>query len=604
MTLVLSLAGIFPLVVATLLVSPLARDLAEERAQDSLRREANGLADGLGLWLDEALRNTKVIASTPGLESALGDERVDLEPRLQASLDAWEDRAVAFELWTLDGQCLASTRSAPTPVTPGFTPFGPRPHAQIDTLKSIDGQWTVRISAPVGGPDHPVAVILCTWDASPLIRTAGRVNHDSCRVGILHRDGRMVCIHSNQEVQRAATDLIHCFDPQFPSSLTGTFLQGENELHLTAVEPLRGPDSSTSSPIVPFVLAIARPRADARAEAAELERAILFSGLGVTLAICLAACVLARILGSPLQQLVRRVEGFAVRTPAPAVEPSRSRNELQRLSDAFDQMADRVEQHQEALFERHVELQTTLQRLRATDQVKDEFLSFLSHEMKTPLTSIRSFAELLRTTPQVSDDEQEEFLTIIESECIRLETLSNDLLDLARIQLGEMPWRDQLVDPSGVIESVVRTLRVLAERSGAHLLTQCGPGLPPLMIDRDRLVQVITNLVANALKFTPAGGQVTVRASANNEGEVGQLNLQILDTGPGIPEQLLKDVFDPFVQAHASDSDTPRGSGLGLAICQRIIEHYGGDIRARNGDNGGAILELNLPVAPHVLSAY
>jgi len=281
----------------------------------------------------------------------------------------------------------------------------------------------------------------------------------------------------------------------------------------------------------------------------------------------------------------------------PPVRRTADDNELHVLGEAFEDMADRVEEHQEELYRRNVELEQVLKRLQRADQVKDELLSFLSHEMRTPLTAIRSFAELLRTTKDVSEDERQEFLSIIENECHRLELLSNDLLDLARIDLGEMPWRDQLIDPGRVIDDAARILRILAERGGAHLLLQVQPDLPKMRLDRDRMIQVLTNLVSNSLKYTPAEGQVTIRAERELDGDREWLRVSVIDTGPGIPMQSLESVFDPFVQA-GDEAGRQGGAGLGLTICARIVQHYGGTIHAENGAHGGAIMRVRVPAAP------
>jgi signal transduction histidine kinase len=265
------------------------------------------------------------------------------------------------------------------------------------------------------------------------------------------------------------------------------------------------------------------------------------------------------------------------------------------LSHAFDTMAERVASHQRSMEKHAGEVEEALDRLTAVNSLKDEFISVLSHEFRTPLTSIRLFAEVLRTSPDLSEAETHEFLQIIEAECDRMARLSNDLLDLAKIESDEITWRNEPFEITSVIDTVVQSTSLIASAKKVTVVKEEGPDLPSLYADRDRITQLVTNLVSNALRFTPEDGKITICATAEDfEGELN-LRLSVRDTGPGIPDDLLDTIFDHFVQAH--DSGTRDGTGLGLAICQRIVRHYKGSVTASNIEGGGAAFDVVLRTA-------
>ena len=171
----------------------------------------------------------------------------------------------------------------------------------------------------------------------------------------------------------------------------------------------------------------------------------------------------------------------------------------------------------------------------------------------------------------LSGEETGEFLQIIEAECDRMARLSNDLLDLAKIESDEISWRNEPFEITEVIDAVVQNTALIAGGNHVEVLKDESPDLPALFADRDRITQVVTNLVSNAVRFTPEGGKVTICAMTEEMDDQPALRLSVRDTGPGIPEDRLDAIFDHFVQA--SDTSHKDGTGRGLAICQRIVKH-------------------------------
>ena len=251
-----------------------------------------------------------------------------------------------------------------------------------------------------------------------------------------------------------------------------------------------------------------------------------------------------------------------------------------------------LEQKSEALEAATRDLQEANERLRELDRLKDEFLSTVTHELRTPLTSIRSFSEILHDDPEIEPEEQKEFLGIIISESERLTRLINEVLELAKIQAGRMQWKMEDVDLKDVVESSVTTLSRVFEQADVRLEAELPESVPLIHADRDRLVQVVINLLSNAQKFCPPGtGRVKVALECTGS----ELVTHIKDNGPGIPKADCEAIFDQFHQVRAGQTGNPKGTGLGLAICQHIVDRMGGRIWVESVEGEGADFIFAIP---------
>jgi signal transduction histidine kinase len=237
-------------------------------------------------------------------------------------------------------------------------------------------------------------------------------------------------------------------------------------------------------------------------------------------------------------------------------------------------------------------------QLEALDEQRRKLLANIAHELATPLTSIRGFSEtLLDPAIAVSEAERREYLGRIRGEAERLDLLTRDLLDLARLESGTVPLA---VAPLDWAELCRNTVERFAPRFAAAglALRWMGP-LAEARIEGDgrRLEQVLENLLANALRYVPAGGSVEVRLDPPAAGAgAGAFALTVDDDGPGIAAGDLAQLFDRFYRADAARS-TP-GSGLGLAIVREIVQRHGGEVRAGNREPRGARFVVELPGAP------
>ncbi len=244
------------------------------------------------------------------------------------------------------------------------------------------------------------------------------------------------------------------------------------------------------------------------------------------------------------------------------------------------------------------ELKAANEGLKALDHLKDDFMSSVTHELRTPLTSIRAFSEILLDNPDIKVQERMNFLGIIARETERLTRLVNQVLDLAKIESGHADWKSSEVDLAEVIrQSVATTEQLLLDKGGVvHLKLR--KGASSVMADRDRLMQVMLNLLSNAEKFIPPGsGRIDVSLTRKQN----RYRVRIADNGPGIPPAAQAVIFEKFRQA-GDKSANPMGTGLGLPISREIIEHFSGRISVQSPPGHGAIFVFELPCINQTIS--
>ena len=232
--------------------------------------------------------------------------------------------------------------------------------------------------------------------------------------------------------------------------------------------------------------------------------------------------------------------------------------------------------------------------LRAADRRKDEFLAMLAHELRNPLAPISTAAQLLRLA-QVDDPRIARTSDIISRQVEHMTSLIDDLLDVSRVTRGLVTLEKEAVMLDQVVASTLEQVRSLVESRRHHLDIDIAPGMPPLLGDRIRLVQICTNLLNNAAKYTPPGGELQLRARV----EDGMLALTVSDNGIGMPPDLLPHVFDLFTQGERSPDRAQGGLGLGLALVKSLAELHGGRVAAHSeGPGKGSTFSVYLPLAP------
>ena len=230
-------------------------------------------------------------------------------------------------------------------------------------------------------------------------------------------------------------------------------------------------------------------------------------------------------------------------------------------------------------------------RFRLLDDVKSNLVSTVSHELKTPLTSVRMGLHLLlEERIGALNPKQTELLLAAREESERLLKMINDLLDIAKLESGRAGLRCEEVEPQSLVQSAEDDLRPMVEARGSRLVVQIAPGLPPVFVDSRQIGHVFSNLVSNAAKHSKRGDEIVVAASEQN----GKVRFSVTDHGPGIPAEFQSRLFERFFRVPGSD---PRGAGLGLAIAREIVTAHGGEIGVVSQSGEGSEFYFVLPPA-------
>jgi signal transduction histidine kinase len=278
----------------------------------------------------------------------------------------------------------------------------------------------------------------------------------------------------------------------------------------------------------------------------------------------------------PLEQLVDAAGRLAAGDRAARVEIG-GLAETAALGAAFNEMAD--------------ELEREASQRDQLDRLKDEFVLTASHELRSPLTSVQGFAELLMLERDSLTPKQVETVEIILDNCRHLVRLLNDLLDLARSDAGRLTIAPRPTEVAPLIEDAVRTMRARTEGSSQRLTQRVEPNLPLIDVEADRFRQILVNLLTNAHEYSPEGASIEVSARA-----VGaDVEIGVTDDGPGIPADQLEHIFERFTRGDAGLTQRVGGTGLGLAISKSLVELHGGTIGAESTPGVGSIFRFRLP---------
>jgi signal transduction histidine kinase len=323
------------------------------------------------------------------------------------------------------------------------------------------------------------------------------------------------------------------------------------------------------------------------------------------------------------------------------VDPARARSLLLKVPRAKTETATRIAEHLQAalglilfsghkafltsqmhlasvresyreLEEKTARLQEAYDRLKELDRLKSNFLATVSHELRTPLTSIIGYSEmLLEGIAGALVGEQREFVETIHTKGEQLLALITGLLDLSKLESGTLSVKKAPLDLGRLLDDVERTLLPAARKKGVSLAVEKAATLPKVLADAERLRQVFVNLGDNAIKFTPAGGSITLSAAPVAGAEAddddagfavlaparGRIEVRVADTGIGIPIAEREKVFDAFYQVDSSSTREYGGTGLGLSIVKRLVESHGGTVTIGENVPRGTVFIVSLPVA-------
>ena len=301
-------------------------------------------------------------------------------------------------------------------------------------------------------------------------------------------------------------------------------------------------------------------------------RPLFQAGVVAVLLSLLLAVVISRSVARPLQKVAAAAESIAEGDYDQQI-PVQGPDEVRRVAGSFNTMAAQV---------------------AATQQAQRDFVANVSHDLKTPLTSVTGWSQALLDGTAGKTEQQEQAVRIIHDEAGRMTRMVEQLLDLAKIESGELQLSHEPVDMGQLVEEVHRNLALRAEAKGVELTVEVAP-VAAVSGDRDRLVQILTNLVDNALNHTPPNGRVYLALKPYGHKAV---ELVVQDTGPGIPPEELSRIFERFYRVDRSRRRTSerQGVGLGLAIVKELVEAHNGRITAESEVEEGSRFVVRLPV--------
>ncbi len=307
---------------------------------------------------------------------------------------------------------------------------------------------------------------------------------------------------------------------------------------------------------------------------------------------------MAMILGyrimKPIEELGRGAERVTSGEYSYRLKP-KGKDEIGLLAEKFNEMAEAVEK-------RSMELGRTNEELKAQDTAKTRFLDTVAHDLRTPLTSIKAYADLLLRFPDEKEETKQEFLEIITSESDRMASLINDYLDLTKIESGNLPYRFRQVNITEMVREFERINKGECRLKNLTIHSKIVGDLPLIWADPDRLRQVFSNLLSNAIKHSPPGGEVTIEAACikDSDPETGSdwIEVSVSDQGPGVPEEFHEKIFDKFRQVDNSILASKGGTGLGLPISREIISRHSGKIWLDNSNGDGALFKFRILVRP------
>ena len=303
---------------------------------------------------------------------------------------------------------------------------------------------------------------------------------------------------------------------------------------------------------------------------ADSRKAVLFMALASVFMGVLMAFLITRSITRPVALLKKKTAEIAQGEFGGELNIA-SPPEIGELASAFDAMC---------------------RKLRELDTMKSEFFSVMSHELRTPLSSIKEGTGLLlEGVGGPLTEKQQKLLLIVAEESQRLIRLVNTMLDLSKMEAGMMTYRFEPTRLADLVEKTMNELMPLAEAKNITFEAKIAEPLPLLKLDQEKILQVLRNLIGNAVKFTPEGGQVIVGAGVNN----GNVQISIGDTGPGIREDDLSKIFDKYHQVQ-TEGRAAHGTGLGLAIAKYAVTAHGGKIWAESKPGEGSTFLFSLPV--------
>jgi len=578
LALALAIATSLALILATAVVTAQEEQLAVDQVLAIQRIEAQAIAQNISDYVEMNGARTLAIAALAG-RTPLAHEQQEM--LLAASQRTYPDVA-GFRSLDPAGRVIAAVGVPVQPeVLQGLAVSMTEerdPRVQI-RIAPAGNRSLLLLGAPIRDATGRLAGLLVAAHNSEVL--SGRIARPGSKVVMNDGYGKIIAIRD--DLPRSVEPLPGLpdgWDRAFPS---GRALQGE-----------KGVAGFARVPGVGWAVAVERPRG---AVLAGVRR-----GRDVAFCLLLAVVPLAAIGGiraagriaRPLQVLSDAVDGMTAGNLTAPLDDDSTITEVTRLSSAFREMRDRLATRTRESERLAAELRARAEALAEADRRKDEFLAMLAHELRNPLGAIANASYLIEQLGP-SSPPMDRSVAIIRRQIQHLVRLVDDLLDVSRITRGKVELRRELLDLVEIVRNVVDTVRPLAEAKSLSLRLDLSSESLPLEGDATRLEQVFSNLLRNAVKFTPPGGHIDVTAG---RGASREAVIRVRDDGIGIAADLLPRVFDLFAQGEQALDRAGAGLGIGLTLVRSLVELHGGRVEARSDGPGcGSELEVRLALA-------
>jgi signal transduction histidine kinase len=574
-------------------------DYSREAIRDTVMTNLLGATENSGNaidnWMDARKDDIRVISR---YDFAINTKKEEFREYLAAYESEYQGVYEEFFLLDLDGNIVFSTlnRTGNAANVPYFTEASKgKLYISDATLSGITGYPEIILANPVMKNGTITGILAARVSMENLYRILENVDiGKSGEVFIVNKDGDII-FHNNR------SRILHKnVNNNFAVKEVTYEKNGINEYVNYNGEKVLG--SYYWLPLYRWGLVVEKNIDEAYAGVLNLERRMATISTFAVIAVVLAAIIISRRITGPIKSLEEGAAGLLSGNFKPI--PVSSSNEIGKLTKIFDDTASelleirkkleaKIDVANKDLEQKNKELIAANEELKKLDELKSDFISLVSHELKTPLSSIRISAEYLESEAKNDPQVRKEMLEIIIRNIDRLTRLINDILDLSKIETGKLELRLEPVDISEMMNTAIENNKLLSLKKNISITADIRGKLSPVLADREKLIIVMNNLLENALKFTPDGGSIVLSA----KDDADSIEVRMKDTGIGIEKDKLEKIFDKFYQIDSTSRRKIGGMGLGLSIAGGIIRAHGSEICVESEIEKGSTFSFRLKKA-------